>query len=141
MIKKINIDEIKTSKSVNNRDLEVYLLLKKNIKKYGQLYPILIDANFNIIKGNTIYKILKELNHNDIWVNIISIDNKDQLYLELKLLKNEPNPIECFKLMKNIDSSDNCLPYNKKQINDFINLLSFNWDLYKTQKSDINDLF
>ena len=141
MIKKINIDEIKTSKSVNNRDLEVYLLLKKNIKKYGQLYPILIDANFNIIKGNTIYKILKELNHNDIWVNIISIDNKDQLYLELKLLKNEPNPIGCFKLMKNIDLSDNCLPYNKRQINDFINLLSFNWNSYKTQKSDINDLF
>lgn len=141
MIKKINIGEIKTSKSVNNKDLEVYLLLKKNIKKYGQLYPILIDANFNIIKGNTIYKVLKELDYDDIWVNIISVGNKDQLYLELKLLKNEPNPIECFKLMKNIDSSDNCLPYNKKQINDFINLLSFDWNSYKTQKSDINDLF
>lgn len=137
---KVNIDLIKPTKSIKNDDFKVKTLLEKSIKKYGQIYPIVVNADYEIIKGNTVYSILKKLKFEQIEIKIIDC-NSAQLCLELNLLKGEPNPIECFSLMKEIDKSDNCLPYTKDQINDFIKLLSFDWGQYKKTFSNISELF
>lgn len=137
----VSINDITPRKSIKNDDASTKILLEKSIKKYGQIYPIIINKQYEIIKGNTIYSILKKLNFETVYVKIIDCDNDDQLYLELNLLKGEPNPIECFELMKNIDKVDNCLPYHKHQIEDFIKLLEFDWSQYKTQSNSISDLF
>lgn len=137
----ISIDEVIPTKSLKNNDFRQKLLLKKSIKKYDQIYPIIINSKNEIIKGNTLYSILKELNYEKVYVKIINCDNDYQLYLELNMIKGELNPIECFEKFKGIDKNNNCLPYTKQQINDFIKLLDFDWNQYKVEDSFINDLF
>lgn len=137
----ININDIIPTKSLNNKDKKIDYLLEKSIKKYGQLYPILINKKNEIIKGNSTFLVLKKLNIENVFVKIIDCENDKQLYLELKFIKNEINPIECFEYFKHIDINNNCLPFSKKQIQDFIKLLNFNWKQYKIQQSNLNDIF
>ena len=140
-MKQLSIDKLIPKPSLKNEDFKIEILLEKSIKKYGQLYPIIVNEVGEIIKGNTIFKILKKLNYSSVWVNVVEGRIDSQLCIELNLLKGEPNPIDCFELMKSVDLKDNCLPYNKQQIIEFIDLLNFDWNMYKKQKNSIASLF
>jgi len=137
---KINIDKIISNDSIKNTDAKIETLLERSLRKYGQIYPILVNDKFEIIKGNTIFKILKRMEIKEVYVNVIDCENENQLYLELNLLKGEPNPIKCFELMKDVDSN-NCLPYTSQQVTEFVKLLEFDWAQYKKQSNSISDLF
>ena len=137
----LKIDEIKPTKSLKNFDKKHRFLVKNMIKKYGQIYPIIINKNYEIIKGNTVFEILKELNFDEVFVKVIDCDNNIQLYLELSMNNGELNPIECFEQFKRIDVENNFLPYTKLQILDFIKLLEFDWSMYNAKRNNISDLF
>jgi len=134
----IPIIDIKYTESIKNINNFIDASILKSIKTYGQLYPIIIDKENNIIKGRTIYRMCKDLSIDNVWVNQIECNSK-QLYLELSLLQKEVNVPLSFAYMKEIDKENNCLPFSKDEVKSFIKILDFDWKQFK--KDDRKKLF
>lgn len=120
-IKDIQID-------IADKDINMYFL-KKSIETYGQLRPIIISKDNEIIDGHKLYRICKSLNFTEVYVKKIEVFIKEQLYCELNLITSKLNSVEVFKYIKNyIDIDNNCLPFSKQELQGFIHLLDFSWD-------------
>jgi len=127
-MKKVKITELvlneKTHKNIDNKK---HSSLIKTIKKYGQIYPIIIDNDNNIVKGRHLFKCLQKCGIEEVWVNVVDCNQK-QLYAELITTENDINPIELFKTFRDIDLEDNCIPYHRDELSDFIKLLEWHKD-------------
>lgn len=72
--KKIKIEELKpylnNAKLHPNNQIEQ---LKKSIKDYGYIAPVIVDKDYNIIAGHGRYQALKELDYEE--VEVVIVDN------------------------------------------------------------------
>jgi ParB-like chromosome segregation protein Spo0J len=130
----IDINKIKLKdNSLKKKDALKYQSLYNHIKKYGQLYPIIVTKDMEIVKGRSIYKVCKELGLLEVYINKINVINYDQIYLELSLITQEVDTIKILKGIKNMDE-EYILPFSKKEIASFKEILDFNWDQFNTKK-------
>jgi hypothetical protein len=126
-----------TQIDISEKDINNYFL-KKSIETYGQLRPIIINENNEIIDGHKLFRICKSLSYSQVYIKKINISLKEQLYCELNLINSKLNSVEVFKYIKNfIDINNNCLPFSKQELQGFIQLLDFSWDNFdqKNKKS------
>jgi hypothetical protein len=134
----IDITLIKdTQIDIPEEDINNYFL-KKSIETYGQLRPIIINENNEIIDGHKLFRICKSLNYPQVYIKKVNISLKEQLYCELNLINSKLNSVKVFKYIKNfIDINNNCLPFSKQELQGFIQLLDFSWDNFdqKNKKS------
>lgn len=123
--KKININELKPY--VNNAKLHPnnqIAQLKKSIKDYGYVAPIIVDKDYNIIAGHGRYQALKELDYKDVEVVIVDNLNEDKVK-EYRLLDN--------KLNSNSD-------YSKKALElELLDLPDFDYEFFDFKITNIND--
>ena len=141
-MERLNIKQIKDNDICIHRKDNSFEIMKKSVKKYGQLRPIVINMDNEIIDGHKLYKILVSLDFSDVWVIKVEIENKEQLYCELNINKTELDPVLFFKYVKyNVNIEDHCLPFSTKDLRGFITLLDFNWDSFDKIKSSKYSIF
>lgn len=137
-MERLKIEEIVDNNfSIKKMDRIKYVNLIKSIKTYGQIKPIVVNEKNEILDGHILLKILKQLNYQDIWTIKVNTQGRpaEQVYLELNFLDHELDGLESFKYMKKIDLDDNCLPFNRKELEYFISLLSFNWEKFEEEEA------
>lgn len=136
----IEIEAIKSIMgSIKKVDLNKDFKLKKSIEKYGQIFPIIINQDNEIIKGHNLFKVLSDLKIEKIWVKKINSKNKEQVYLELNFLQKEIDAVKSYKYMQKINLDETVIPFQRIEIENFKKLLSFDWSIYKNQ--EINSFF
>lgn len=123
--KKINIEELKpylnNAKLHPNNQIEQ---LKRSIKDYGYIAPVIVDKDYNIIAGHGRYQALKELDYKDIEVVIIDNLSEDKIK-EYRLLDN--------KLNSNSD-------YSKKALElELLDLPNFDYEFFDFKITNINE--
>ena len=130
-MERLKVEEIVDNNfSIKKMDRTKYINLTKSIKTYGQIKPIVVNEKNEILDGHILFKILKQLGYKDVWTVEVGTNGRsaEQVYLELNFLDHELDGFESFKYMTKIDLDDNCLPFNRKELEYFISLLSFNWE-------------
>ena len=135
-MERLNIEEIvNTNICIHKKDTSEFNL-KKSVKKYGQLRPIIINQKNEIIDGHKLYKVFKELLFKEVWIVRIETDKKEQIYCDLNINKSELDAVEFFKYVRDfIDIEDHCLPFNKEELKGFIKLLTFDWTKFGKKSS------
>lgn len=135
-MERLNIEEIvNTNICIHKKDMSEFNL-KKSVKKYGQLRPIIINQKNEIIDGHKLYKVFKELLFKEVWIVRIETDKKEQIYCDLNINKSELDAVEFFKYVRDfIDIEDHCLPFNKEELKGFIKLLTFDWTKFGKKSS------
>lgn len=123
--KKINIEELKpylnNAKLHPNNQIEQ---LKKSIKDYGYIAPVIVDKDYNIIAGHGRYQALKELDYKDVEVVIVDNLSEDKIK-EYRLLDN--------KLNSNSD-------YSKKALElELLDLPNFDYEFFDFKITNINE--
>lgn len=139
-IENINIDDVKVKYgSIKQKDN--LSSLTKSLQRYGQLYPILLNTNYEIIDGHNVYEILKQFGYREVTANIIDTTNinEKQLYLELHFNHLEINPIQGIKYIKEIDIYDNCLYLSSDELSGLQFYLDYDIkNRPQTKKDDTN---
>lgn len=120
--------------------------LRESVKKYGQLRPIIITQNNEIIDGNKLYNYLLEIKSNNIETKIIQIDNEQdyiKLRLELNCWTKQLDPIPLYKKLKEIVDLIPFLniPFSKKDLLGWVEMLSWDWNIYKSSKTQSDSLW
>lgn len=123
--KKINIEELKpylnNAKLHPNNQIEQ---LKKSIKDYGYIAPVIVDSDYNIIAGHGRYQALTELDYEDVEVVIVDNLSEDKIK-EYRLLDN--------KLNSNSD-------YSKKALElELLDLPNFDYEFFDFKITNINE--
>jgi hypothetical protein len=108
-----------------------YQKLVSSIKKYGQLKNIVVDLNYNIIDGHLIYRALKQLEIEEVWIRRVETQTPYLLYVELNLLVFDINPVQLIKYMEKSSLENNCIPHSEKDIQGLLKLLHWDWNIYK----------
>ena len=120
--------------------------LRDSVKKYGQLRPIIITQDNEIIDGNKLYNYLLEIKSNNIETKIIQVDNEQdyiKLRLELNCWSKQLDPIPLYKKLKeivNLIPSLN-IPFSKKDLLGWVEMLSWDWNIYKSSKTQSDSLW
>lgn len=122
--KKINIEELKpylnNAKLHPNNQIEQ---LKKSIKDYGYIAPVIVDKNYNIIAGHGRYQALKELDYQEI--EVIIVDNLSE------------NKIKEYRLLDNKLNSNS--DYYKKALElELLDLPNFDYEFFDFKITNIN---
>lgn len=122
--KKINIEELKpylnNTKLHPNNQIEQ---LKKSIKDYGYIAPVIVDKNYNIIAGHGRYQALKELDYQEI--EVIIVDNLSE------------NKIKEYRLLDNKLNSNS--DYSKKALElELLDLPNFDYEFFDFKITNIN---
>lgn len=140
-MERLNIEEIVNTNICIHRKDQSEFNLKKSVIKYGQLRPIILNYNNEIIDGHKLYKICKELLFKEVWVIKIDSNKKEQIYCDINLNRSELDAVSFFKYVRDhINLEDHCLPFNKKELKGFIELLKFDWEDFG-KKSSTKNLF
>lgn len=111
--------------------------LKESVKKYGQLRPIIVTNDMEIIDGNKLYDILISLNIKPE-IKIINIENEldyIKLRLELNCWNKRLDPIPFYKKLEEIKELLPMLniPFPKKDLEGWIEMLGWDWSIYKSK--------
>ena len=137
-MERIELNKIQIKfKSIKKFDTFKYMQLKKSIKKYGQLKPLLVLEDLTLIDGHLLYKCLGELKYDYVDIKKIIIDNVDEFRLSYNALCFDLNQIDFLTILKdlNINESNHIFPYTNEELKAYKNLLTFEWDRYKTKLS------
>lgn len=130
----INIIIDKNRDIKKRNDIQEICLLN-SIKKYGQLKPIIINNNNEIIEGHNLFRMLKKLDIDQVYIKKIDNVNEYQLYCELNLIYNEIDAVDFFVYLRDyVNIDNNVIPYSKKELTNFIKLLDFDWQEYLSSK-------
>jgi ParB-like chromosome segregation protein Spo0J len=82
IIEEVPIDSLKVNpvyeSLVSKHSPEEYEALKKDIREHGQLVPIVVNKDFEIVDGYTRRKILKELGYKEAKVIVREFKNKNE---------------------------------------------------------------
>lgn len=142
-IVEIDIFQIKSSKVFEFRyDQEMdNFALKKSIQSNGQIRPIVIDQENEIIDGNKIYKFIMESGQKTISCVQMNINSESEYVmkrLELNTWNKMIDPIVFYKYLKQIKESNMLdklnVPFKSQSIEGWIELLSWDWDKYKNKQ-------
>jgi hypothetical protein len=147
---RINISDIEYSKSkLKENDFQLYEKLKLSIQSQGQLKSITVceleNGKYECIEGSKILKCMIELNYNEvIAINIgkVTQTQKDIIRLQLfkdffmvdysavgVMLKEILNDVQVINLC-------NTIPFDKRQVENLINLTKFDWDAFNLNKQN-----
>lgn len=145
-LKQIKIKDLKTTKlNIKEGSITSKKKLKNSLEKYGQIYPILINKDLEIIKGQSIIKLMIELNWTSVWVNIIDIEKQIDIFNLKKLLFDTQDNLDIlkisliikqFKQEKDINLISKETGINIEELINYIDLLKLD-NLIK-QKQNIN---
>lgn len=146
--KRYRVEQLKQNKIFEFRyksEQDDYCLLE-SIKKYGQLRPILITQDFEIIDGNKLYNILLSLGVDSIqWKVIHTSTDLDyiKLRLELNCWSKRLDPIPLYKKLEEVKDSISTLniPFPKKDLLGWIEMLNWDWSIYKSDKTQSDTLW
>jgi ParB-like chromosome segregation protein Spo0J len=98
-MKLIKLHDVKTSNiQIKEHNISANAKLIKSLQKYGQIYPILINKKNEIIKGENVFKAMKELNYETIYVNVLDIEHKVEMFHIKKLLYETQDNLDILKL-------------------------------------------
>ena len=91
-IQKINIENLKTAEYNPRKDLkpgdEKYEHIKKSIKEFGYVDPIVVNKDMTVIGGHQRLKILKELGYNEIECNVVNVNKSIEKKMNIALNNN-----------------------------------------------------
>lgn len=138
-IQKQNISQIKNDKVFEFRyatEADDFCLLQ-SIKQIGQIRPIIIDQDGEIVDGNKLYGYLKSLGIQEVYTITIPVDNYAAKRLELNLWNKMIDPIPFYKKLKEIgqDKLESLnLPFKSSDLNGWVEMLSWDWDIYKNKQ-------
>lgn len=135
---KVNISQIKTNKVFEFRyDFEADdFCLKKSIETYGQLRPIIVDSDMEIIDGYKLFSFLKEMSYSEVMIKEIKYEDYNSTRLELNSFKKQIDPIPFYTKLRDIDREKANLPFKKETLDGWVELLSWDWNIYKSKTSD-----
>ena len=90
-IKKINIDKLKASmynprKDLTEKDVE-YKKIKRSIKEFGYIDPIIVNKDLTVIGGHQRLKVLKDLEYKEIDCVVTDVDKVREKALNIALNK------------------------------------------------------
>lgn len=127
--------EIISIEKLKSNDLNLYkkdnsfFFLKKSVIQYGQLRPIIVNGDNEIIDGHKLYEVCKSLNFSEVEIKRVSCKNKVQLYCELNFPISEVNHILFYKYLKSdIDIENNNLPFDKIKLKNLLSIFNFDWN-------------
>jgi len=120
--------------------------LRESVKKYGQLRPIITTKDNEIIDGNKLYNFLLEFKSNNIETKVIDINNEEEyikLRLELNCWNKQIDPISFYKKLRDIANFIPTLniPFSKKDLLGWVEMLSWDWSIYKSNKTQQDSLW
>lgn len=144
-IQKVNISQIKNSKVFEfryNSEQDDYCL-KKSIEN-GQLRPIVVDQEFEIVDGNKLFNFLVQLGYTEVYCLQINVDNYIAKRLELNLWSKMIDPIPFYKKLQELgqDVDKLNIPFKQSDIAGWVEMLSWDWDVYKNkQMKSVNTLW
>lgn len=141
-MERIEIEKITKNKTVKKYNTLSRRKLQKSIMRYGQIYPIIVDENNVIIKGNTIYDCL--VAGNIPWVFIHKLDNvenKELLNIELSKLQAPVDFKYFLSILSDIDLKTTLIPVAYEKLFAMKELLTFDWSKYKYKSKDIGKFF
>lgn len=133
---KTNISQIKTNKVFEFRyDHENDdFCLKKSIETYGQLRPIIVDQEMEIVDGWKLFKILKELNYSEVFFIQLNTNDYTSTRLEFNSFKKQIDPIPFYIKLKEVNRETINLPFKKETLNGWVELLNWDWNIYKNKE-------
>jgi len=141
-MERIEIEKIIKNKTVKKTNKFAKQKLKLSVERYGQIYPIIVDENNIIIKGNSLYDCLLENNETLIFIHRIEgVKNKELLNIELSKLQSSVDFKYLLSSLDDIDLHDTLLPISNEKLSAIKKLLEFNWDKYNNRVKDIPRLF
>jgi len=126
----IDVDKIKRDKTNPNVLGEIkFKALKKVIKKYGFLIPIITNKNLVIADGENRWRAVKELKFKQVPVIKLDVDEVDRRILRqiLNKLKGEHDPLRDLKEYRKIldeveiDKFSDLIGQSEEYIKDFVN--------------------
>lgn len=131
------IDISKRKEDKSYKDINKYIALKKSVKKYGQLRPIIVDKNLSVIKGNNLLSILLELKIDKVFIIKIDNDDRDDIYYTLSLNNQDVKAVSFYKSLSNIDLKNNTLPFSIQELESFSSLLNYDINNIKDEKIEL----
>ena len=134
----INVSDI----DYKHDDLLMFSRLKNSLQLFGQIRPINVykeGENYFCFEGKRILKATKELGHENIECNIFNFAFNNY-YKGLHLMLNEIHfkkcDVEVGKILQSITNPDpSLIPFSQEQIDNFIKLLTFDWEELKKKKN------
>jgi len=141
-MERIEIEKITKSGTVKKYNTLSRRKLQKSIMKYGQIYPILVDEDNVIIKGNTVYDCLVAQNQPWVFIHRIdNVENKELLNIELSKLQAPVDFKYFLSILPNINLKTTLIPVAYEKLFAMKELLHFDWSKYKYKTKDIGKFF
>jgi hypothetical protein len=136
----IAINRIKANKyHCKNRAAEISNKLRASLIKTGQIKNIIVrklsDETFEVVKGNTIFEMMKEEGFTDVWcfnLGEITLHEAWLIYLQT-ISVNEYNFVAVSELVNNllpiieITEIEKVTAFNIAELVEIKNIMNFNW--------------
>jgi hypothetical protein len=147
---RINISDIEYSKSkLKENDFQLYEKLKLSIQSQGQLKSITVceleNGKYECIEGSKILKCMIELNCNEvIAINIGKVTQTEKDIIRLQLFKDffmvdySAVGVMLKEILNDVQIINLCntIPFDKRQVENLINLTKFDWDAFNLNKQN-----
>ena len=137
--------------SFKSIDSDAFRKLEKSIIKNGQLKSIVVrslgDGKYEVVDGKIVFSILKLLEVDYIWCQVVKMDRLESQLLYMQLNYNfDTDFIELAKTVKKLAKNYSTIEISRlvdltvKEINDLITLNDFDFERYKpiTQNDQAN---
>lgn len=132
---KANISQFKINKVFEFRYHHEYddHCLKVSFDKYGQLRPIVVDKDFEIIDGYKLYKFMIESGVDECFYIQIDSKNYDEERLEFNIFRKQIDPIPFYKKLATLKLEEVNLPFTLHTLKGWVELLTWDWGIYKSK--------
>jgi len=113
--------------------------LRRSITEFGQLRPIIIDQNNNIVDGFKMYQILTDLGMTQGLVKQITTDNYIRTRLELNLFDKKLDPIPIIQQFEKLGEAELLKmnsPFPRQDMIGWIKMLTWDWTIYKNKEME-----
>lgn len=150
-LEKIEITELTKQKiDLKTPSITAFRKLLESIKKYGQLHPIIVNQNNEIIKGQSILTVLVELNFKTVFVKRLQTDDDLDVFNVRKLLHDTQKNIDILNVaiaiheLKNkhsVDEISKKLKIPQEELLNYIDLLKLDNLIKEKQNKEQPKLF
>jgi len=136
----VDISILNKTSGFTSEEKTDYSLIKVSIMKHGQIRPVYIDENNNILEGNKIVLSMRELNYQKVFCVQLECSLKEKIKLFNNLTWCDLNFVKLGLHLKDKQHLMNEIPITSQDFIDYIDFSDYNPEDYKAVKMQI-DLF
>jgi len=137
-LKEVDISTLKKTESFTSEDKGNNSLIKSSIHKHGQIRPVYIDSDGNILEGNKIVLCMLELGHKTVFCIELDCNLKDKIRLFNNLAWSDINYVKLGTYLRHKQDLMDEIPLSGQDFTDFVDFSDFNPDDYKDVKVQVS---